>query len=338
VITFVDRRTVEALHWPPLPLSEWEETYDTLHMWTQILGKTRLVLSPMQNHYWQTALYVSTRGLTTSPMPYDHGLLEIELDFVTHELFARTSNGVILESFPLVPMTVAEFYDRYIHVLRSAGVNLHISAIPQEVSDRTPFQLDRKHRSYDREAVHRLWRILREADRLFKEFRGEYLGKSSPVNFWWGSFDLAETRFSGRRAPMHPGGVPYISDRVVREAYSHECTSVGWWPGGGPSSDREHAVLEPAFYAYAYPEPKGFSTAAIEPKQAYYHPTMYEWILPYEAVREAREPDAMVRAFCETTYDAAATLGNWDRAAIERPRVTARRTRHELARSDATRH
>lgn len=303
--------------WPELPLDAWEPTYATLHLWTQILGKTRLALTPLQNHYWNTALYVSTRGLTTSPMPLRDGLIEIELDLVSHALIARTSEGSI-DTFALEPMTVAEFYHRFRRILHALDADVHINERPSEVADRTRFSDDTTHASYDPDAATRCWQILVESDRVLDAYRAEFLGKSSPVHFWWGAFDLACTRFSGRRAPLHPGGVPYLADRVVREAYSHECHSVGWWPGGGHGVLREPLVREPAYYAYAYPEPQGYSIARISPPEAYYHPTMLEWILPYDAVRTAKDPDAMLRAFCETTYDAAARLASWDRRSCER--------------------
>jgi len=303
--------------WPPLPLAPWQATYTTLQLWTQILGKTRLALCPMENHFWQTALYVSTRGLTTSPMPVRDGLVEIELDFVSHALIARSSEGAI-ESFALAPMSVAEFYARYLRVLRGLDVNVPLNPIPMEVADRTPFPEDRHHAAYDADAANRCWCILRDSDRVLKQYRGAYLGKSSPVHFWWGAFDLAVTRFSGRRAPTHPGGVPYISDRVVREAYSHECMSVGWWPGGSAGVVKRPLVEQPAYYAYAYPEPPGFQAARISPREAYYHPAMFEWILPYDVVRSSRDPGAMLRAFADSTYEAAANLGHWDRQSCER--------------------
>jgi len=303
--------------WPPLPLAQWEPTYNTLHLWTQILGKTRLALTPLENHYWNAALYVSTRGLTTSPMPVRDGLVEIELDFVSHALIARTSDGAI-ESFSLVPMNVADFYTRYLRVLRALEIPVHLREVPAEIADRTRFSEDRHHGSYDADAAHRCWSILRETDRVLHAYRSTFVGKQSPVNFWWGAFDMAVTRFSGRRAPVHPGGVRYLADRVVREAYSHECHSVGWWPGGGHGVVADPPVREPAYYAYAVPEPAGFSTARIAPKEAYYHPAMAEWILPYEVVRTARDPDAVLRAFADSTYEAAATLGSWDRQSCER--------------------
>lgn len=303
--------------WPPLPLASWEPTYATLHLWIQILGKTRLALAPLESHYWNAALHVSTRGLTTTPMPVRDGLVEIELDFVSHALIARSSEGAI-ESFTLTPMTVAEFYARYLRVLHALDMPVRIHEVPAEIADRTRFSDDRVHGSYDADAVHRCWCILRETDRVLGAYRSTFVGKQSPVNFWWGAFDLAVTRFSGRRTPVPPSGVPYIPDRVVREAYSHECHSVGWWPGGAPGVVKEPVVNEPAFYAYAVPEPAGFSTAKIAPREAYYHPAMFEWILPYEAVRTARDPEAALRAFADSTYEAAATLGHWDREACER--------------------
>lgn len=303
--------------WPQLPLEAWEPTYQTLHLWTQIIGKTRLVLAPMQNHWWHTALYVSTRGLTTGPMPYDDRMVELELDLVGHELVATTSEGARAQ-FPLAAMPVAEFYRRYLRLMRSVDAPVTIWTVPCEVADTTRFEYDQHHASYDLDAAHRAWQALAQSARVLAEFRGRFLGKSSPVHFWWGAFDLACTRFSGRKVAEPPSGIPYVADRVVREAYSHECSSVGWWPGGGAGVIREPEVREPAFYCYAVPEPAGYPQAAIEPSAAYYHPTMREWILPYEAVRTARDPDRTLLEFCETTYVAAATLGHWDRAALER--------------------
>jgi hypothetical protein len=303
--------------WPALPLASWEPTYRSLHLWTQILGKTRLALAPAQNHWWHTALYVSTRGLTTSPMPYGDRWIEVELDLVRHRLIAATSGGEI-ESFELGDMSVADFYEHYMRLLSSLDVDVPIWTIPAEVSDHTRFEHDRHHHTYDADAAHRCWQVVSQTARVLGEYRGRFLGKSSPVHFWWGAFDLACTRFSGRPAPQHPGGVPFISDRVVREAYSHECMSIGWWPGVGAGDVREPAVREAAFYAYAAPEPSGFAQAAIRPSAAYYHPGMYEWILPYEAVRSASDPDRLLLEFCESTYAAAASYGHWDRSALER--------------------
>ena len=303
------RSTSEA-RWPALPLAEWEPTRATLHMWLQIVGKTRLSLAPMVNHWWQVPLYLTARGLTTSPMPSAKGSVEVELDFLDHLLAVRTDGGTV-RTLPLAPRSVAEFHREYTAILRSLGVETRARAVPVEVVDAIPFAEDDRHASYDRDAVQRCFRVLVEADRLLKEFRGGFLGKCSPVHFFWGSFDLACTRFSGRRAPIHPGGAPNCPDYVMREAYSHECISAGWWPGGG-------AVNEPAFYAYAYPEPEGLPDAAIEPREGFYHREAREFILPYEAVRTCADPDAMVLAFLQSTYGRAADLARWERGALER--------------------
>jgi hypothetical protein len=297
---------------PPLPLGEWASTYETLHRWTQIVGKTRLSNSAMQNHWWNSTLYVTARGLTTSPIPYDGATFEIEFDFVEHLLVFRASTGE-LRSMALEPQTVAQFYGAYKAMLESVGIEPGIRAIPCELPDTLPFADDTTHASYDPGAANRCWQILAYTDRVFREFRGDFLGKCSPVHFWWGAFDLACTRFSGRRAPVHPGGIPNLPDSVTREAYSHECYSSGWWPGtvGGP-------VAEPAFYAYAYAEPEGFGQARVSPSSAYYHPVMHEWFLPYDSVRASADPDDMVLSFLHTTYGAAADLGRWDRKSLER--------------------
>jgi hypothetical protein len=300
--------------WPALPLSEWQDTYATLHRWVQMVGKTRLALAPMQNHWWQVTLYLTSRGLGTSPMPIANGTLEIELDFLDHQLVARTSEGDV-RSLPLVPRSVADFYDEYMSVLRTLGVVPRIHPVPVEIVDATPFLEDGEHASYDADAAHRCWRALLAADGILKEFRGRFLGKSSPSHFFWGAFDVACTRFSGRRAPPHPGGVPNCPDYVMLEAYSRECISAGWWPGS-PGT----AVEEPAFYAYSYPEPPGCADAPIRPADASYNATMREWILPYEAVRNAADPRAMVLEFLESTYEVAATRGDWPRAELERAR------------------
>jgi hypothetical protein len=298
--------------WPQLARGEWQDTYATLHRWTQIVGKTRLALAPMQNHWWQVTLYLTARGLGTSPMPYRGRSVEIELDFVDHLLIARTSEGVT-RTLPLVPQSVADFYREYVAMLRSLGIQPKIWPVPSELADATPFTDDRIHASYDADAAQRCWRILAQTDRVLKEFRGRFIGKCSPSHFWWGGFDLACTRFSGRRAPPHPGGIPNMPDYVTREAYSHECCSAGWWAGslGGP-------VEEPAFYAYAYPEPAGCPEAPVRPASARYDRTMREWILPYEALRTARDPDLALLEFLQSTYDVVADLGAWDRAALER--------------------
>jgi uncharacterized protein DUF5996 len=309
----VDRgRSGSAETWPLLPLERWEDTCNTLQLWTQIVGKTRLALAPMQNHWWQVPLYVTARGLGTSPIPHGERTFEVDFDFVDHSLLVRMSDGRT-ESLPLAPQTVADFYRRYLDALRSLGIELKIRPFPNEVANPLPFDKDDVHGSYDPDAARRFWRILVQVDRVLKEFRGRFLGKCSPVHFWWGSFDLSCTRFSGRAAPPHPGGVPNLPDWVTREAYSHECISAGWWPGngGGP-------VREPAFYAYAYPEPPGCPQAAIRPAEASYHPVMREWILPYAAVLGAPSPDAVLLDFLISTYENAARLGDWNRNALER--------------------
>ena len=295
--------------WPRLPLGEWQSTYSTLHRWTQIVGKTRLRLSPMQNHWWHCTLYVTSRGLGTSPIPYEDRTVEIEFDFLDHRLVVRTSDGET-RTLPLGPQAVADFYREYLRLLGSLGFEIRFHAAPNEIADAVPFADDRVHASYDADAAQRCWKLLVQADRVLKEFRGRFVGKCSPVHFWWGGFDLACTRFSGRRAPPHPGGFPNLPDYVTRDAYSHECISAGWWPGGGP-------IAEPAFYAYAYPEPPGCPDAAVRPAAARYDTTMREWILPYEAVRQASDPDTALLEFLQSTYEAAAELGDWDRASLE---------------------
>jgi hypothetical protein len=296
--------------WPELPLEAWQATRDTLHLWTQLVGKTRLALSPSENHWWHVALNVTARGLGTPPMPCGGRTLEIEFDFLEKSLVARTSEGRT-ESIPLAPQSVAAFYKHYRAMLHALDVECRIRPVPTEVADPIPFHEDREHAAFDAGAARRFFEALAQADRVMRVFRGRFVGKSSPVHFWWGGFDLACTRFSGRKAPPHPGGVPNVPDVVAREAYSHECISLGWWPGGAP-------VLEPAFYAYAYPEPPGCPEAAIGPSAASYHPGLREWILPYEAVRRAPDPEAAVLEFAQSTYEAAATLGRWDRAGLER--------------------
>jgi hypothetical protein len=298
--------------WPRLPLDEWAPTYQTLHRWMQIVGKTRLAHAPMVNHWWQVTLYLTDRGLTTSPIPYNGRSFEIEFDFFDHRLLARTSDGDAA-SMPLVAQPVADFYSDYLSALRSIGVEPGIRPIPSEMADVLPFTEDRIHGSYDPDAGHRCWQILEQSDRVFKEFRGRFIGKCSPVHFWWGGFDLACTRFSGRRAPVHPGGIPNLPDRVTREGYSHQCFSVGWWPGsiGGP-------VAEPAYYAYTYAEPEGCAVARVKPSAAYYHDQMHEWFLPYESVRTASDPRQELLSFLQSTYEVAADLGGWDRGALER--------------------
>jgi hypothetical protein len=306
-----------ASAWPELPLAEWRDTYATLHRWMQIVGKTRLSLAPMQNHWWNTTLYLTPRGLGTSAIPAAARSFSVEFDFVDHVLVLRASDRPV-RTLALTAKPVAEFYRAYVDALAELDVHPAIWPVPVELADTLRFDEDRMHRSYDPGAANRCWRVLAQADRVFKIFRGRFLGKSSPSHFWWGSFDLSCTRFSGRPAPTHPGGVPNCPDYVTREAYSHECISVGWWPG------TEGSVEEPAFYAYAYPEPPGCPAASIAPAGAYYHAGLHEWILPYERVRNASDPDAAVLAFCHSTYSAAATLGGWDRSLERRAGWTVR--------------
>jgi hypothetical protein len=301
--------TAEA--WPMLPLADWRETYASLHLRTQVIGKTRLALAPMQNHWWQVALYVTARGLTTSPMPYGAKTLEVQLDLIDHALIARTSDGATA-SLPLRAEPVADFYRAYSTLLHDLGVKVRIWPVPQEMPVTTRFDEDREHASYDPDAAQRCWRVLVQVDRLLKEFRGRFLGKCSPAHFWWGGFDLSCTRFSGERAPRHPGGFPNLADFVTREAYSHACISAGWWPGTPGYFE------EPAFYAYAYPEPAGCPQATVRPAAARYDSALNEWILPYEAVRGLADPSAAVMEFLASTYEAAANLGGWNRQVLER--------------------
>jgi len=309
----VNPRAIRGKGWPSLPLADWNDTKDTLHRWLQIVGKTRLALSPPVNHWWHVTFYPTANGLTTSPMPYETRTVEVEFDFVNHDLLIRTSDGAT-RALPLVPRTVADFYHEYVSLLDSLGIRVHIRPVPSEMEDELPFTEDRQHRSYDPDATNRCWTILSEGGLVIQRFRGGFLGKCSPVHVFWGGFDLACTRFSGRRAPPHPGGIPHLPDWITREAYSHECISAGWWPGsaGGP-------VAEPAFYAYSYPEPQGFGDAQVRPAAAYYDRNLREFILPYEAVRTAARPDEMLLDFLQTTYEAGADLGGWDRPSLERP-------------------
>jgi Family of unknown function (DUF5996) len=296
--------------WPALPLDAWIDTYATLHMWTQIVGKTRLALAPPVNHWWQVAQYVTSKGLTTSSIPHGHRTFDVEFDFVDHRLTVRASDGST-GTIPLRPQSVADFYREYTKLLGSLDLAVKIWPMPVEVESSLMFSDDQIHRSYDAEWANRVWRVLVQADRVLKRFRGRFLGKASPVHFFWGSFDLATTRFSGRRAPPHPGGAPNLGNWVMQEAYSHECSSVGFWPGGGP-------IPEPVFYAYAYPEPEGFRNYPIAPAAARYDETMREFVLPYEAMRTSAAPDDTLLAFAESTYAAAADLAHWDRAGLER--------------------
>ena len=297
----------DARAWPELTLSEWEDTRDTLHMWTQIVGKIRLGLAPMINHWWQVTLYVSARGLTTSLMPTGDRGLEIEFDFVEHVLEFRTTDGA-RRRVALEPRSVASFYRATMAALDELGVRVAIYPRPSEVVAAIPFAEDEVHRSYDPAAARRFWLALVQAHRVMLRFRSGFVGKASPVHFFWGGADLATTRFSGRRAPNHRGGVPNCPDWVQVMAYSHEVSSCGFWPGGG---------AEGVFYSYAYPEPEGFAGWPVEPAEAFYDAELGEFVLPYTAVRTASDPDTMLLEFFQSTYDAAATFGAWDRDALE---------------------
>jgi hypothetical protein len=296
--------------WPELPSAAWKDTRDTLHLWTQVIGKVRLALSPWQNHSWHVALYVTARGLTTSPIPDGRRTFQIDLDFIDHVLWVRTSDGHYRQVM-LRPMTVAEFYAEVMAALDQLGIDVAINTTPNEIADAVPFPEDTTHAAYDADYANRFWRVLLATSDVFTHFRTAFLGKVSPVHFFWGSFDLAVTRFSGRKAPVHPGGVPSLPDDVAREAYSHEVSSAGFWPGGGGPIDY------PAFYSYAYPAPEGFAAAKARPAEAFFSKELGEFLLPYDAVRTARDPDAALMTFLQSTYDAAADLGKWDRASLE---------------------
>jgi hypothetical protein len=291
--------------WPALPFSEWKDTYATLHMWTQIVGKVRLALGANLNHCWGVAMYVTSRGLTTSAVPYDKGIFEIQFDFIAHRLEITTSLGE-RRSLPLAPRTVAEFYAEFLEALHSVGINAHVWDMPVEVPNPVRFGADKNHRSYDPHYAHRFWRVLACVTPVFQEFRAGFIGKASPVHFFWGSFDLCVTRFSGRRAPERPD-----ADKITKEAYSHEVISVGFWPGDG------EITKDAAFYAYAAPEPAGFKDSLVRPASAFYGQEKSEFFLPYDDVRTSPSPEAALREFCQTTYDAAANLGKWNREELE---------------------
>jgi hypothetical protein len=295
--------------WPELPTSAWRETYATLHLWTQIVGKIRLVRSPWLNHSWHVALYVTARGLTTSPIPDGVRTFQIDFDLIDHHLRISTSDGA-QKRFALAGQSVASFYAAVMAELAKLGIHIAIDEMPNELPDPIRFSEDRTHASYDPDAVRRFLQILVSVDRVFKQFRTGFLGKASPVHFFWGSFDLAVTRFSGRRAPRHPGGVPHLSDEVACEAYSHEVSSAGFWPGSG-------AIDYPAFYSYAYPEPPGFRAVKVRPEAAFFSEALGEFILPYDAVRTAAVPDQALLEFLQSTYEAAANAAKWDRDALE---------------------
>ena len=296
--------------WPALELHEWVSTRDTLHMWLQIIGKVRLIQSPWINHSWHATFYVTSRGLTTSPIPHGDREFEIDLDLVDHRLAVRSSDGRS-SGFALEPQTVAAFYRRLMDELVRLDLPVRIVARPNEVAEAIPFAKDEVHRDYDRDAVNRFWRMLVQTELVMMPFRARFIGKCSPIHLFWGGMDLALTRFSGRKAPLHPGGIPNLPDRVTQEAYSHEVSSCGFWSGTPP-------VDYPAFYAYAYPEPTGFADARVRPDGAFYSPDLREFILPYARVRESAKPDDTLRDFLQSTYEAAADLGKWNRAALER--------------------
>jgi hypothetical protein len=297
----------QSQRWPALPLAEWRDTYATLHMWTQIVGKVRLALCPNINHWWGTAFYVTARGLTTSAMPYEKGIFEVYFDFIGHALEIQTSLGET-RAFPLVPRTVAAFYEEFMGALRSLGIHVKVWDMPVEVPRPVRFHLDESHASYDPEYAHRFWQVLAAVTPVFQTFRAGFIGKSGPVHFFWGSFDLAVSRFSGRRAPLRPD-----ADTITKEGYSHEVISVGFWPGDG------EVIKDAAFYAYAAPEPPGFKDSAIQPAEAFYSTQKNEFFLMYDDVRLSNSPEQALLDFCQSTYNAGANLAHWNRAELERP-------------------
>jgi hypothetical protein len=295
--------------WPSLPYEAWKDTYETLHLWTQVVGKIRLTCAPWLNHCWHVTFYPTACGLTTAAMPHGEQSFQIDFDFVTHELVIRTSRGE-RRVIPLRPMAVAEFHRDTLEALKDLGVPVAIYRRPCELEQAIPFDEDTVHRSYDAEYAHRCWLIISRSAHIFQRFRSRFRGKASPVHFFWGSFDLAATRFSGRAAPPHPGGFPNMPDRVTRDAYSHEESSCGFWPGGA-------AAPYPLFYSYAYPEPEGFSSWSVQPAAARYDGALREFVLPYDAMRESEAPEETLLAFLQSSYDAAADLGHWDRRSLE---------------------
>ena len=309
----------ERNEWPALPFQEWAETAATLHMWTQIVGKIRMQFTPWINHSWHVTLYLTARGLTTSPIPYGARTFEILFDFIAHELRIDTSDGT-QRSLKLQPRSVADFYRGLTDTLHGIDIPAQINLVTNELTDPIRFDKDEQHCTYDAEYANRFWRVLVQADRVFKEFRARFCGKCSPVHFFWGSFDLAVTRFSGRPAPPHPGGIPHLPDAVTREAYSQEVSSLGFWPGNA-------AIPTPIFYSYAYPEPADFAEAKIGPESAVYNKQLHEWTLPYDAVRTSTSPDETLLQFAQSTYDAASTLAKWDRVALEEKKPVLHSTR-----------
>jgi hypothetical protein len=304
MVTPITTSTASAEIWPSLPLQDWKPTYHNLHMWTQIVGKVRLTLTPKVNHWWNVPLYVTARGLTTSPIPYGKDAFEVQFDFIDHKLFIDRCDG-LQKAMKLEPKTVADFYKEFMSMLQGLGIDVSIYPKPVEVADPVPFAEDQRYKAYDADAAYRCWRILLSCDSVFKKFRARFVGKSSPVHFFWGSFDLAVTRFSGRRAPERPG-----ADSITREAYSHEVISAGWWPGG-PGMDG------PAFYSYAAPEPAGLARQKVRPESAFYHPEMKEFILMYDGVRLVQSPEQALLEFLESTYEASAALAQWPRSELE---------------------
>ena len=296
--------------WPDLPFDAWKETFATLHMWMQIVGKFRLAHSPWTNHSWHTTLYVTARGLTTSPISFGSRIFSIEFDFIDHRLLIQSSEGGV-RTIALAPLSVASFYAQILEALESLNLSVGIHKVPNEVPEPIPFDQDNKHASYDPEYANRFWRALVQSDRVFRRFRARFVGKCSPVHFFWGAPDLAVTRFSGRPAPKHPGGIPHLPDAVTREAYSHEVSSCGFWPGS-------EAMPHPGFYSYAYPTPQGFAEAQVRPEEAFFSTDLGEFLLPYDVVRQSASPDDMLLEFLQTTYEAAADLADWDRKALER--------------------
>jgi hypothetical protein len=303
--------TTSSGDWPALPYREWKDTYETLHLWTQIVGKIRLALTPWVNHSWHVALYVTARGLTTSPIPYGSRVFELTFDFIQHVLLIDVSDGG-KGRIELRPRSVADFLNEVMGALGKLGIVVPIKEKPCEIAGAVPFSQDYSHASYDSSAARGLWQALVQIDRAFKRFRSGFLGKVSPVHFFWGSFDLAVTRFSGQRAPAFAGKVPGVASEVMREAYSHEVSSAGFWPGG-------NGVDYACFYSYAYPVPVDFKTAAVQPAEAAFSETLGEFLLPYDVVRLSRDPDATLLAFLQSTYEAAARSANWDRSALECP-------------------
>ena len=301
----MNTQTISPSLWPELPLEAWKDTYATLHMWTQIVGKVRLALSPRVNQWWEVTLYVTPLGLTTSPIPYKDGIFEIQFDFIHHRLLIRTSHDTE-RVMALVPLSVADFYKEFMQCLASLDIHVKIWKMPCEVPNPIAFDRDTQHASYDPEYANRFWRILVSVDEIFKEFRSLFIGKNSPVHFFWGSFDLAVTRFSGRRAPPREG-----ADPITQEAYSQEVISAGFWPGGGD-------IQGAAFYAYAAPEPSGFAEARIAPAKAFYHPQMHEFLLMYDEMRRSSDPKATLMEFLQNTYDTGANLANWNRKELEK--------------------